>query len=100
MTGPRGTNLIRLSVGRKQDERGIRSYLEHHVNGTPVGGDGHRAALWGGLGGRQGDDGLGIRQRLNLRAVFLHQRHGGGVYALKVTCRETGPITGADGVVV
>lgn len=87
-------------LGEKQSVKGVPSYFEHHVNGAPVGGDGHGAAFWGGLGGHQGHDGLGIRQRLNLQAVFLHQGHGGRVYALKVTCRETSPITGADGIVV
>lgn len=61
------------------------SYFEHQVNGAPVGGDGHRAPFWGGLAGRQGDDGLRVGQRLNLQAVLLHQRHGGSVDALKVT---------------
>lgn len=63
----------------------VPSYFEHQVNGAPVGGDGHGAAFWGRLGGHQRDDGLRIRQRLNLQAVFLHQRRGCRVYALKVT---------------
>lgn len=92
VTGRWVTGTLSVHAGQETGLKGIPSYLEHHVNCTSVGGDGHSAPFWGGLGGHQGDDGFRIRQRLNLQAVFLHQRHGGRVYALKVTCRETSPI--------
>lgn len=42
------------------------SHLEHKVDGASVRSDSHCAALWDGLAGCQGDDGLRVRQGLDL----------------------------------
>lgn len=66
------------------------SHLEHKVDGASVRSDSHGAALWDGLTGCQRDDGLRVRQGLDLQTVFLYQGHGSRVYALKVAWkRET-----------
>lgn len=62
----------------------LGSHLEHEVDSTSVRSDSHSAAFWDRLVGCQRDDGLRVRQGLNLQAVFLQQRHGCSIYALQV----------------
>ena len=60
-------------------------HLEHKVDSASVRGDGHSTTLWHRGGGCERDDGLRIRQGLNLKSVCLHQGHGCRVYTLEVT---------------
>lgn len=59
-------------------------HLEHKVDSTSVRSDSHSTAFWDRLVGCQRDDGLRIRQGLDLQTVFLHQGHSCRVYALEV----------------
>lgn len=70
--------------GRKQTKI-THSHLEHKVDRASVRGDGHSTPFWNRLGGRERDDGLRIRQGLNLQTVLLHQGHSRRIYALEVT---------------
>ncbi len=56
-------------------EQITRPHLEHEVDSTSVRGDSHSAAFWDRLVGCQRDDGLRIRQGLDLQIVRLHQGH-------------------------
>lgn len=49
------------------------SNLEHEVDGTSVRSDSYSTAFWDRLVCCQRDDGLRIRQGLDLQTVFLHQ---------------------------
>lgn len=71
---------------RQKTEQFTNTHLEHKVDGTSVRGDRHSTAFWDRLVGCQGDDGLRVRQGLNLQTVLLHQGYGCRVYALEVAC--------------
>lgn len=60
-------------------------HLEHKVDSASVRGDSHGTTLWNRVGGCERDDGLRIRQGLNLQSVRLHQGHSCRVYTLEVT---------------
>lgn len=66
------------------------AHLEHQVDGASVRGDGHRAALGGGLVGAHGVDRLGVGKRLDGQAVLLHQVHSCWVCTLEVACGVQG----------
>lgn len=69
-----------------------RPHLEHKVDSTSVRGDSHSTASWDRLVACHRNDGLRIRQGLNLQTVLLHQGHGRRVYALEVAWETNGQI--------
>lgn len=66
------------------------SHLEHKVDSTSVRGDSHGTAFWDRLVVCQRDDGLRIRQGLNLQTVLVHQGRSRRIYALEVTWERNG----------